>query len=197
LLLSCEAKPQGPPREAAVVRVIDGDSLVLEGGLQVRVLGIDAPEMGKNGHPPDFLAYKARQFLADLTLGKLVRCEYDRLRYDHYGRLLAYLFLPDGTFINAALVRQGLARVYFHAPNFHYREALLAAQRQAIQARRGVWQQLLQQDELYYLGNRNTLRLHRPNCPLAAQMAPAHRVKFTSLEKAYLKGYSPCRSCKP
>lgn len=176
---------------------MDGDSLVLEGGLQVRLLGIDAPEMGKDGRPPDFLAYKSRQLLSELTLGKRVRCEYDRLRYDHYGRLLAYLFLLDGTLVNAALVQQGLARVYFHAPNVRHREELLAAQREAIGARRGVWQQLLKQDEPYYLGNRNTLRLHRPGCPLAAKMAPAHRVKLPSLEGAYLQGYSPCRNCKP
>jgi micrococcal nuclease len=179
------------------VRVIDGDTLALAGGMKVRVLGIDAPEMAHNGLPAEFLAHKAKAVLADLTLNRKVSLEYDRLRYDHYGRLLAYLFLPDHTLVNAELVRRGLARVYFIAPNLRYREVLLAAQQEAIAANRGIWPQLLQQDEPYYLGNRHTLRLHRPRCPHAAGMAPANRVRFTSLKEAYLEGYSPCRSCKP
>jgi len=198
LLPACGGQPQGAPREALVTQVIDGDTLVLAGGARVRVLGIDAPEMEKEGRPAEFLAHKAKAALAALTLNRQVRLEYDQLRYDHYGRLLAYLFLPDQTFVNAELVRQGLARVYFHNPNNRYREIFLAAQREALEARRGVWQQLLhRQDEPYYLGNKNSLRLHRPGCPLAARMAPANRVRLTSLKDAYLQGYSPCRSCQP
>jgi micrococcal nuclease len=180
-----------------VARVIDGDTLVLDGGVRVRVLGIDAPEMERDGQPPDFLAHKAKAVLAGLTLNRKIGLEYDRLRYDHYGRLLAYLFLPDRTLVNTELVRQGLARVYFIAPNMRYREVLLAAQQEAIKAERGIWQKLLQQDEPYYLGNKNTLRLHRPRCPLAANMAKINQLRFTSLKEAYLQGYSPCRSCKP
>lgn len=196
-LAACESKPAGPPAEALVERVIDGDTLILAGGARVRVLGIDAPEMERDGQPADFLAHKAKAALSELTLHRQIALEYDRLRYDQYGRLLAYLFLPGHTLVNAELVRQGLARVYFIAPNLRYREVLLAAQQEAIEAQRGVWQQLLHQDEPYYLGNKNTFRLHRPKCPLAAQMARANRVRFTSLKDAYLQGYSPCRSCKP
>jgi endonuclease YncB( thermonuclease family) len=180
-----------------VVRVIDGDSLELAGGLRVRVLGLDAPEMERDGHPADFLAHKAKAALTGLTLNRQVHLEYDRLHYDHYGRLLAYIFLPDRTLVNAELVRRGLARVYVIAPNGRYGDLLLAAQQEAIGANRGIWLQLLKQDEPSYLGNRNTFRLHRPQCPLAAKMAPANRLRFTSLKEAYLLGYSPCRSCKP
>jgi micrococcal nuclease len=194
---ACGDAGSRPPREARVVRVIDGDTLVLAGGIKVRLLGIDAPEMEENGQPAEFLAHKAKAALADLTLNKKIGLEYDRLRYDHYGRLLAYLFLPDHAMVNAELVRRGLAWVYFIAPNLRYQKDLLAAQQEAIAAGRGVWLQLLKQDEPYYLGNRNSFRLHRPKCPLAARMAKANRVRFTSLKEAYLQGYSPCRSCKP
>jgi endonuclease YncB( thermonuclease family) len=197
VLGACGDERALPPQEALVVRVIDGDTLVLAGEIKVRVLGIDAPEMEKDGRPADFLAHKAKAALTELTLNRTVGLSYDRLRYDHYGRLLAYLRLPDQTLVNAELVRRGLARVYFIAPNLRYRDELLAAQREAIQAQRGVWQKLLKQDELSYLGNRNTLRLHRPKCPQGAQMARANQVRFTSLKEAYLLGYSPCRSCKP
>jgi micrococcal nuclease len=194
---ACANQPAGPPAKALVVRVIDGDTLVLSGGAHVRLLGIDAPEMAHDGHPADFLAYKSKAALTELALHRRISLQYDLLRYDHYGRLLAYLYLPNHTFINAVLVRRGLARVYTIAPNFGHREELLTAQRQAIEADRGIWKKLLQQDEPYYIGNKNTLRLHRPECPLGARMAPSHRVRFYSLKKAFLEGYSPCRSCKP
>jgi micrococcal nuclease len=197
MLAACGGEPSGPPQEALVVRVIDGDSVVLGSGVKVRVLGIDAPEMEKDGRPAEFLAHKAKAALAELTLNRTVSLSYDRLRYDHYGRLLAYLFLPDHTLVNAELVRRGMARVYVNTPNLRYHKELLAAQQEAIGAQRGVWRQLLEQDEPFYLGNRQSWRLHRPQCPLAAKMARANQVRFTSLKEAYLQGYSPCRSCKP
>jgi micrococcal nuclease len=199
LLPACGQRPAGPPASARVARVIDGDTAVLAGGVHVRFLGIDAPEMARNGRPADFLAYRAKDYVAGLILGKTVRLEYDRERYDRYGRLLAYLFLPDGALVNAQVVRQGLARVYLHPPNDRYRKELLAAQREAMAAGRGLWQKQAAHSpvEAYYLGNRKSRRLHRPGCPLAAKMSPANRVRFKSLKEAYQQGYSPCRSCKP
>ena len=197
MLGACGGEPSPPPQAALVVQIVDGDTLVLAGGAKVRVLGIDAPEMERDGRPADFLAHKAKAALGDLTLNRTISLTYDRLRYDHYGRLLAYLWLPDHTLVNAELVRQGLARVYFITPNLRYQKVLLTAQQEAIGAQRGVWQHLLKQDEAFYLGNRHSLRLHRPKCPLAAKMAKTNQVRFTSLKEAYLQGYSPCRSCKP
>jgi len=197
MLGACGNAGAAPPQAALVVQVVDGDTLVLAGGSKVRILGIDAPEMERDGRPADFLAHKAKAALAELTLNRTIALEYDRLRYDHYGRLLAYLRLPDHTLVNAELVRRGLARVYFIAPNLRYQDDLLTAQHEAIEARRGVWQELLKQDEPFYLGNSHTLRLHRPKCPLAAKMARANQVRFPSLKNAYLQGYSPCRSCRP
>ena len=177
--------------------MIDGDTLILAGGRRVRLLGIDAPEMERDGRPAQFLAHKAKAYLAQLTRGKKVRLEYGPLRYDHYGRVLAHVFLADNTLVEAALLRQGLAHVYLHPPNLGYRGVLLAAQKEAMEARRGVWRQALHQDEPFYLANRNTLRFHRPRCPHAARIAPANRRKIKSLKQAYLEGFSPCRSCKP
>ncbi len=180
-----------------MVRVRDGDTVVLEGGRKVRLLGIDAPEMEREGRPADFLAHKAKKVLTGLAQGKRVRLEYDKLRYDHYGRILAYLFLPDGSNLNQVLVRQGLARVYTIKPNMRYRNDLLAAQQEAIQARRGIWLQALKQDEPFYLANQNSHILHRPSCPHGQKTSPTNRLKFDSKKDALLQGYSPCRSCRP
>jgi len=183
--------------EARVIQVLDGDTVILEEGRKVRLLGIDAPELEKEGQPAQFLAHKAKEVLTQLAQGKKVRLEYDELRYDRYGRTLAHLFLPDGTHLNQELVRQGLARVYVIPPNRRYQEELLAAQREAILAPRGIWLAALKQDEPYYLANKNSHILHRPSCPLGEKIAPVNRVRFTSKKEAFLQGYSPCRTCQP
>ncbi len=194
---AAEAQGPGPVQEAVVAHVVDGDTVTLDTGQRVRLLGIDAPEMEKEGQPADFLAHKSKQVLADLAQGKRVRLEYDRLRYDRYGRILAYLFLMDGTDLSREMVRQGLAHVYTVPPNMRFREELLAAQREAIAARRGVWLEALKQDEPFYIGNRRSLLFHRPTCHLGQNTAKSNRVQFTSKAQAYLQGYSPCRTCKP
>jgi endonuclease YncB( thermonuclease family) len=197
LIWGCEPATKAPPHQARVIQVIDGDTLVLASGAAVRLLGIDAPEMEREGRPGEFLADQAKNYLAQLVEGKEVRLEYGPLRYDQYGRLLAHVILPDNTLAEAALLRQGLARVYFHPPNLSHREVLLAAQAEAMDARRGLWVKALNQDEPFYTANRNTLRFHRLGCPLAAKIAAANRLKIPSLKQAYLQGFSPCRSCKP
>ncbi|MCX5892201.1 MAG: thermonuclease family protein, partial [Deltaproteobacteria bacterium] len=131
LLPACGQAP-GPPLEAKVTRVIDGDTAELAGGARVRFLGIDAPEMERDGKPADFLAHQSKDYVAGLIQGKTVRLEYDRERYDRYGRLLAYLYLPDGAMVNLLVVRQGLARVYSQAPNLRHQETLNAAQQEAM-----------------------------------------------------------------
>jgi micrococcal nuclease len=192
-----QAPGPAPIQEAVVAQVGDGDTVTLDTGQKVRLLGIDAPEMEKEGLPADFLAHKAKQVLTGLAQGQRVRLEYDRLRYDRYGRTLAYLFLLDGTNLCREMVRQGLAHVYTVPPNLRFREELLSAQREAIAARRGIWLEALKQDETSYLGNRRSLLFHRPSCHLGQSTAKANRVQFQSPTEAYLQGYSPCRTCKP
>jgi micrococcal nuclease len=180
-----------------VAHVVDGDTVVLANGQKVRLLGIDAPEMEREGQPADFMAHKSKKFLAELVQGKRVRLEYDRLRYDRYGRTLAYLILPDGTNVSREMVLQGLAHVYTVPPNMRFREELLAAQREAISAPRGIWLKALKQDEPFYIGNRRSLLFHRPTCHLGQNTAKANRVQIKSITDAYQQGYSPCRTCKP
>lgn len=187
----------GLVQEAVVAHVVDGDTVVLANGQKVRLLGIDAPEMEREGKPADFLAHKAKKFLTELVQGKRVRLEYDRLRYDRYGRTLAYLILPDGTNVSREMVLQGLAHVYTVPPNMRFREELLGAQREAINTHRGIWLQALKQDEPYYLGNRRSLLFHRPTCHLGQNTSKKNRVEFKSILNAYQQGYSPCRTCKP
>jgi micrococcal nuclease len=195
-LWGCEGR-QWPPREGTVERVVDGDTIILTGGGKVRYLGIDAPEMPKDGQPEEFLASEAKEENARLVYNQTLRLEFDLERYDQYGRLLAYLFLPDGKMVNAELVRRGLARVYLIPPNLHYQTALVDCQRQAIQKHQGLWNIPPPSEESIYICNPKAWRFHRPDCPAAKKITSANRLSLPNPLEAYLRGYSRCRNCKP
>lgn len=126
-------------RWAKVVYVYDGDTFRTGRGEKVRLLGINAPEVAHNTEPGQVFGRQARTRLTQLLQGKTVRLRADRDTRDNYGRLLAQVWLRDGSWINALLLREGLAHVYTFAPNFHWAEALLEAEAVARKARKGIW----------------------------------------------------------
>jgi len=99
----------------AVVRVVDGDTLHLDAPdgegrtTKVRLLGIDAPEMGDAANKPRYFAEEATRFATDLALRKVVTIYLDERAgtRDKYDRLLAYVELPDGRFLNEELLLGG------------------------------------------------------------------------------------------
>lgn len=95
-----------------VVRVKDGDTVVLEKVGTVRLIGVDTPETVHPKTPVEYYGKEASSFLRTLIEGKLVRVDYDWQRKDKYGRTLAYLYLENGTFINAEIIKRGFGQAY-------------------------------------------------------------------------------------
>ena len=177
--------------------VCDGDTVILETGQRVRYVGIDAPEMGREGQKAEFMAEEARAFNARAVLGGRLRLEFDRERRDRYGRLLAHILLPDGRLLNAVLVRQGLARVVTRRPNLLHRKDLLQAQRAAMTDRLGIWSRSSEPGEGPYVGSRRSFRFHREGCPYARRVRRQNRIRFDTKRSAFWEGYSPCSHCLP
>ena len=121
-----------------VTSVFDGDTVDVAGIGHVRLLGIDAPELGRGFDTAAPYATEARERLAGLVLRRWIRLEYEGPRNDVYGRKLAYLFLEDGTDVNAVLLRDGLARVSARLPLSRLDE-LRRAQSDAQAFHRGMW----------------------------------------------------------
>jgi micrococcal nuclease len=139
-----------------VKRVIDGDTLLLGNGERVRLIGVDTPEV----HESDKLLKDAERtqtdvetirklgqessaFVKKTVQGQLVRLEYDQANVaighrDRYGRTLAYLYLEDGTFLNAMIVRQGYGVAYTKYP-FKYADEFRKYEREYREKRRGLW----------------------------------------------------------
>ncbi len=120
--------------EARCVRVIDGDTIELDDGEHVRYIGMDTPEM----RPVEPWAEAATEANRELVEGEMLRLETDVQLRDRYGRLLAYVYVGD-LFVNERLVRDGYAHAVSYPPNVAHQEELVAAQREAREADRGLW----------------------------------------------------------
>ncbi len=141
-LLSCGGEEQGLPgpdgaRRGVVEAVSDGDTVRLRGLDRVRLIGIDTPEVADRAEcfGPEASAYVARQ----LPPGTVVGYRLGRDERDRFGRPLAYVWLPDGRFLNGLLVERGYARTLSIAPNTDYAGLLARAAARAREARLGLW----------------------------------------------------------
>jgi micrococcal nuclease len=138
-----------------VRKVVDGDTIEVEregGSLErVRLIGIDAPEahdspkldrLVARGQDRDAILALGRQataFARERLLGRRVELELDVERRDRFGRLLAYVWLPDGSMVNATLLEAGQARLLTIPPNVRYVDRFVPLERAAREARRGLW----------------------------------------------------------
>lgn len=173
-----------------VKKVIDGDTVIMESGERLRYIGIDTPE-------EEQLFYKqARKFNQRLVERKNVRLEFDVQVKDRYGRLLAYVYV-DTIFVNAELVKNGLAVTYTYPPNVKHQELFLKLQKQARNKKIGIWSLPQPKKEKKYYAKIGSRRFHRPKCFILKEVSDYEKIKFDSREKALDEGYSPCRICKP
>jgi micrococcal nuclease len=123
---------------ALVTRVFDGDTVEAAGLGRVRLLGIDAPEIGGPFDGPAPFALEARDELQSLVLHRWARFDCDGEFDDVYGRRLAYVTLETGEFVNARLVRDGMARVSARR-RLQRSDELRVAEIEAQTRRRGMW----------------------------------------------------------
>ena len=141
-----------PPAQAFVKsdqiieRVVDGDTLLTRSGTRLRMIGMNTPEtvssaQRKDGAPPECFGPEASRYTKQLLpSGAAVRLETDVEPTDQYGRSLAYVFRStDGMFINGQLVREGFAVQKSYGRNHNYDRLLREYQKEAQQARRGLW----------------------------------------------------------
>ena len=125
---------------ARVASVHDGDTLRLSDGRRLRLIGLDTPELARDGRPAQPLAIAARDALRRrLPAGAALSLRYDSERADAHGRRLAHGFFADGASISAWLLEQGLATLLVIPPDRAYAECYAAAERRARRQRRGLW----------------------------------------------------------
>jgi micrococcal nuclease len=140
-----EAIDQGSSKNYYVVtKVSDGDTFWVEkedgAKEKVRLIGIDAPESRNTGQKKiGYFGKEAKNYLTKYLLNKKVRLETDVRPRDRYNRLLAYVYLENGTFLNAHLVKNGYAMVYTVPPNVKHADYFVKLQQEARKNKRGLW----------------------------------------------------------
>lgn len=143
VLLEAKTLPAFPGQNSAgkfyrVLRVVDGDTLEIESIGEVRLIGVDTPELCHPLKPVQFYAREASEFVRNLVADSRVRIEYDREKIDKYGRTLVYVYLEDGRSLNEEIIKNGYGFAYTKFP-FKY---LLKYKQLEAQARAkgiGLW----------------------------------------------------------
>ena len=190
-----------------VLRVIDGDTILISTGENVRYTGIDTPETVDPRKPVEYFGKEAAEYNRKLVEKKKVRLELDVQERDKYGRLLAYVYLEDATFVNTELVKHGYARVATYPPNVKYQDLFLTLEREARENNRGLWNEgqhsppdeseatpeehVNKDSDIVYITKTGD-KYHRAGCRyLSKSRIPISR------KDAIARGSKPCSVCKP
>lgn len=122
-----------------VSKVIDADTITLENGQKVRLIGIDGPEKGECFYD------ESLKFTKDLLENQYVKIQKDISEVDNYNRLLRYVIIPksgeDNILVNDYLTDEGQVLSVSSAPDLRYRDLMATSQQQAIRANKGLWNQ--------------------------------------------------------
>jgi len=123
------------------IEVVDGDTLLLENGIEVRLVGIQSPKLplGRTDFKAWPLAEEAKQALEALALGRTLTVYYGGRKTDRYGRTLAHLQREEGLWLQGELLAMGITRVYSFCDNRRLIGEMLTREREARAARRGIW----------------------------------------------------------
>lgn len=135
---------KGETTLAAIVRIIDGDTIVVSlGGKEekVRLIGVNTPETVDPRKPVECFGKEAKEYMKQLLSGKKVRLEADTTQQerDRYGRLLRYIFLENGLLVNQVLIRDGYSYEYTYDLPYKYQSEFKKAETDARNAGRGLW----------------------------------------------------------
>jgi micrococcal nuclease len=182
-------------------KVIDGGTILLSSGEKVHLIGVDTPETNRPQKPLHYYGKEACAFTKRMVEGKEVKLEYDWQRKDKYGRTLAYVYLADGTFLNAEIIKQGYGHAYTKFA-FKYLEQFRQYEREAREAKRGLWADQPGKEEIKYIrelyvGSEKSNIYHLPHCTIAQKIKPIHIRTFNGVKEAVDAGYLPCKVCKP
>lgn len=121
-----------------VTRVIDGDTIEIEGGQKVRYIGVDTPETVHPDKSIQCFGIEASNKNKELVEGKSVKLEKDVSETDKYGRLLRYVYIGN-IFVNDYLVKEGFAYASSYPPDIRFQNQFSSSQKDAEENNRGLW----------------------------------------------------------
>lgn len=128
----------------SVTKVVDGDTFWIDDGsdkgLKIRLIGVNTPETVHPRKPVEYYGREASDYVKSILTGSKVKLKFDVNRVDRYGRTLAYVYLKDGTFLNADLIKKGYGQAMTVPPNVKYSERFVELERKARKEKVGLWE---------------------------------------------------------
>ncbi len=193
-----------------VTRVLEGDTIEVDlGGRRekVRLIGVSTPETVRPAPGEEPYRKQASNYAREKLTGQQVDLELDVQERDDYGQLLGYVWLQNILF-NYELVNQGYAQIMAIPPNIRHVDVLIAAQKEAMEAARGLWSALVGDSDPppaglpeaaagKYVGSKKSDKYHLPGCQWAKKINQEYQVWFKDEAAARAAGYQPCGACRP
>ncbi len=145
MILSCNSRRDRLSSDNLfeVTKVVDGDTFWVddgsEKGLKIRLIGVNTPETRHPQKQVEYYGTEASDYVKSLLTGRKVELQFDVERFDRYGRTLAYVYLEDGTFLNAEIIKNGFGQVMTIPPNVKYSEEFVKLERKAREEKVGLW----------------------------------------------------------
>jgi len=128
-----------------VTKVVDGDTFWVddgsEKGLKIRLIGVNTPETVHPQKPVEYYGREASDYVKSILTGKKVKLQFDVDKTDRYGRTLAYVYLKDGTFLNAEIIKKGYGQAMTVPPNVKYSDKFVELERKARERKIGLWKE--------------------------------------------------------
>ncbi|CAN2042870.1 micrococcal nuclease [Candidatus Magnetomoraceae bacterium gMMP-15] len=174
--------------------ISDGDTIILRNGKKIRYIGINTPEIAHRNKKGEPYGQAAKKFNKKLVNGKKVFIIFDSNKFDQYGRILGYIFLKDGTFINARMIEEGYAYCLYYFPNIKHSNIFLKLQRKAMSQKKGIWHKGKGRRQRL-IGNKKSFRFHLSTCRFGKKTGKKNRKNFNTKWDAFWEGYAPCKKC--
>ena len=195
LVFSLAAAGLAAGETVRVVRVSDGDTIVVEGGVKIRLLGIDAPELHHPCKPVQCYAKEARRFVAGRVQGQLVNLTFEETGPDSFDRTLAWVWYgPEfKTLLNAEIVEEGYAFSFRKYPTSRLEE-LNRLEAEARAEQRGMWAPDACADKIIFYVTPDGCCYHRRSCRIIANSKKLTALTRTEAES---RGYRSCKACDP
>ncbi len=183
---------------AKVLRVVDGDTVILSNKQKVRLIGINAPERARYPKKAEAYASAAKRYLKrQLATNKKIHLKFGRQKKDRYGRLLAHILLSDGRNLNAMLVKQGLASAIVVPPNTAFINCYFRLEQQARKKAKNIWSantfkvipasQLKLKDTGFAFIKGNVMRVGKSRDSIWLQLAPEFTLRIKRKDFKYFK----------
>lgn len=182
---------------AVCTKVVDGDTIYLDNGKKIRMVGVNTPERGVEGY------ITSKNFVQKLCLNKKVGIDIDDSKHnDRYGRTLAVVIV-DGKNVNEMLLKEGLAEIMYMPPSEFYPYDWATGSTHVSSGHSSSSSSSDHSSTGHasnsgsYVGNANTGKFHVSSCSSVSKMSEHNKVYFNNRNDAVNQGYEPCRNCNP